>query len=329
MRILSSNSEIKNYEGIIMNKIDENNVPLQEVFEDFLTEKNIRLFVLREDLIHPEISGNKWRKLKYNCIEAKEKGFKQLLTFGGAYSNHIAATAAAGREFGFNTIGIIRGEEALPLNNTLQIAANNGMMLKYVSRNFYRDEKYNASFLKELKNEFGDFYLVPEGGSNAFAVKGCTEIKNNILNHFDVIACACGTGGTISGIIASLDHSKTIIGFPALKGGEFLMKDIQQLLNDYTTIFNQLIKNNNWSLNTDYHFGGYGKISNELVEFINDFKQKHHIPLDLIYTGKMLFGIYHIAKTTEQLNGKKIVVVHTGGLQGNKGFEERFNVVLK
>lgn len=312
-----------------MFNINQNNISLTPIFEDFFKTKNIQLFVLREDLIHPEISGNKWRKLKYNCIEAKEKGFKQLLTFGGAYSNHIAATAAAGREFGFNTIGIIRGEEALPLNNTLQLAADNGMTLKYVSRNFYRDEKYNASFLKELRNELGDFYLIPEGGSNAFAVKGCAEIKNNILIDFDVIACACGTGGTISGIIASLDHSKTIIGFPALKGGEFLVNDIQQLLNDYSTVFNQQITNNNWSLNTDYHFGGYGKISNELVDFINDFKQKHQILLDLIYTGKMLFGIYHIAKTTEQLNGKKIVVVHTGGLQGNKGFEERFNLVLK
>lgn len=312
-----------------MFNINQNNISLTPIFEDFFTTKNIQLFVLREDLIHPEISGNKWRKLKYNCIEAKEKGFKQLLTFGGAYSNHIAATAAAGREFGFNTIGIIRGEEALPLNNTLQLAANNGMMLKYVSRNFYRDEKYNASFLKELRNELGDFYLVPEGGSNAFAVKGCAEIKNNILIDFDVIACACGTGGTIAGIIASLDNSIEVIGFSALKGGDFLKNDIQQLLNEYSIVFKQKVKNNNWKLNTDYHFGGYGKISNELVDFVNDFKQKYHIPLDLIYTGKMLFGIYHIAKTTEQLNGKKIVVVHTGGLQGNKGFEERFNVVLK
>lgn len=312
-----------------MLNVNENNIPLQKIEETIFKEKGIELFVLREDLIHPEISGNKWRKLKYNCIEAKEKGFKQLLTFGGAYSNHIAATAAAGSEFGFNTIGIIRGEEVLPLNNTLQLAANNGMKFKYVSRNFYREEKYNSNFLAELRAECGDFYLVPEGGSNAFAVKGCTEIKNNILVDFDVIACACGTGGTISGIIASLDHSKTIIGFPALKGGEFLVNDIQQLLNDYSIKFNAAIENNNWKLNTDYHFGGYGKISNELVGFVNDFKQKHHIPLDLIYTGKMLFGIYHIAKTTEQLNGKKIVVVHTGGLQGNKGFEERLKIVLK
>jgi 1-aminocyclopropane-1-carboxylate deaminase/D-cysteine desulfhydrase-like pyridoxal-dependent ACC family enzyme len=303
-------------------------IPTEEIKEDFFESKNVQLFVLREDLIHPEISGNKWRKLKYNCLEAKEKGFTQLLTFGGAYSNHIAATAAAGREFEFNTIGIIRGEETLPLNNTLQIAANNGMKFKYVSRSFYRDNKYQPTFLEELKHEFGDFYLVPEGGSNAFAVKGCTEIKNNITIDFDVITCANGTGGSIAGIIASLDNSKTIIGFPALKGGAFLVNDIQRLLEEYSIKFDATIENNKWKLNTDYHFGGYGKINQELVDFVNDFQLKHNIPLDLVYTGKMMFGIYQMIKTTNQLDGKKIVAVHTGGLQGNTGFEERLGIIL-
>ncbi len=312
-----------------MIKIDENNIPLQEVVEDFLTERNIKLFVLREDLIHPEISGNKWRKLKYNIQEAKNKGLKKVVTFGGAYSNHIAATAAAGNYFGLETVGIIRGEETLPLNTTLQLAVDNGMKFKYVSRSFYRDDKYNPTFLKELKKEVGDFYLVPEGGSNAFAVKGCTEIIKNINIDFDVITCACGTGGTIAGIIASLDNSKEIIGFPALKGGDFLVDDINRLLESYQATFNQSIQNNNWKLNTDFHFGGYGKITNELVDFVNEFKVKHQIPLDLIYTGKMMFGIYHLAKTTEQLNGKNIVIIHTGGLQGNKGFEERLNLNLR
>lgn len=311
-----------------MPTINENNIPLIEIFEDFLKEKNIRLYVLREDLIHPEISGNKWRKLKYNLREAKNQGFSKLVTYGGAYSNHIAATAAAGRDYGIETIGIIRGEETLPLNNTLQIAANNGMKFKYVSRSFYRNNKYNSTFLEELKHEFGDFYLVPEGGSNVFAVKGCTEIKNNITVDFDVITCANGTGGTIAGIIVSLDNSKTIIGFPALKGGGFLVNDIQRLLNEYSIKFDATIENKNWKLNTDYHFGGYGKITNELIDFVNDFKLKHNIPLDLVYTGKMMFGIYQLIKTTNQLNGKKIVAVHTGGLQGNTGFEERLGIKL-
>lgn len=311
-----------------MSTINENNIPLIEIFEDFLKEKNIRLYVLREDLIHPEISGNKWRKLKYNLWEAKNQGLNKMVTYGGAYSNHIAATAAAGRSFGIETVGIVRGEETLPLNSTLQSAANNGMKFKYVSRNFYRDDKYNANFLAELRVEFGDFYLVPEGGSNAYAVKGCTEIKNNIIVDFDVITCANGTGGTIAGIIASLENSKEIVGFPALKGGAFLINDIQRLLNEYSLKFDVKINNNNWILNTDYHFGGYGKINQQLVDFVNDFKIKHNVPLDLVYTGKMMFGIYQIIKTTNQLNGKKIVAVHTGGLQGNKGFEERFGIDL-
>lgn len=309
-----------------MYRVDENNVPLQEVTEDFLVKKNIKLFVLREDLIHPEISGNKWRKLKYNCVEAKEKGHSQLLTFGGAYSNHIAATAAAGKEFGFKTVGIIRGEETLPLNNTLKQASEYGMKFKYVNRGFYRNEKYNSEFLKTLKSEFGDFYLVPEGGSNPFAVKGCSEIISNISIDYDVITCACGTGGTISGIIASVDKSKEIIGFPALKGGEFLIENIQKLLHDFSIQFDYQVSKSNWILNTDFHFGGYGKITPDLVEFVTRFKQQKKIPLDLIYSGKMLFGIYQLAKTTDVFNNKTIVAIHTGGLQGNAGFEERLGI---
>lgn len=301
-------------------------IPLQQVNVDFLEEKNIQLFVLREDLIHPSISGNKWRKLLYNLQESKIQEKNQLLTFGGAYSNHIAATAAAGKQFGFKTIGIIRGEEHLPLNPTLQLAVENGMQLKYISRSLYKEEKYNISFLQEMKTEFGDFYLIPEGGSNAFAVKGCTEILKNINIDYDVICCACGTGGTITGIIAAANETKEIIGFPALKGGEFLKNDIQQLLANYQLQFDIKISVKNWSLITDYHFGGYAKTNTELIDFVNDFYQKQNIPLDLIYTGKMLYGILHLAKTSSKFNGKKIVAVHTGGLQGNKGFT---NIHLK
>ena len=296
-------------------------IPLQQIKLDFLEEKNIQLYVLREDLIHPTISGNKWRKLFYNLQEAKHQGKNQLLTFGGAFSNHIAATAAAGKQFGFKTIGIIRGEEHLPLNPTLQLAYENGMQFHYVDRTFYREKKYDVLFLETLKEQYGDFYLVPEGGSNAFAVKGCTEIIKNINIDYDIICCACGTGGTIAGIIASVDETKQVIGFPALKGGEFLKNDIQQLLADYQQQFSVEINHPNWSLNTDYHFGGYAKITPELIDFVNDFYQNHSIPLDLIYTGKMLFGIYEMAKMSAFFNGKKIVAIHTGGLQGNCGFK--------
>lgn len=309
--------------------INENNIPLQKIEECFLSDKNIELYVLREDLIHPEISGNKWRKLKYNIKEAKEKDYNTLLTFGGAFSNHIAATAAAGKIFGFKTIGIIRGEETLPLNSTLKLAEDNGMIFKYISREQYKEEnKYESNFTNDLKKEFGDFYPIPEGGSNALAVKGCTEIIDNINIDFDIIAIGCGTGGTIAGIIASLDNSKKILGFPALKGGGFLRDDIEDLLKEYESELNEQAKNTNYQLICDYHFGGFAKVKPNLIGFIREFKTKNNILLDFIYTGKMLFGLYDMIQNSDEWNNKKIIVIHTGGLQGNKGFEERLGITI-
>ncbi|MDF1672236.1 MAG: pyridoxal-phosphate dependent enzyme [Vicingaceae bacterium] len=300
-----------------MQYTNENNIPLTEVFDTCIRAKNSRLFILREDLIHPEISGNKWRKLKYNIAEAKSLNKKTLVTFGGAYSNHIAATAAAGKEFDLKTIGIIRGEEVLPLNSTLQLAKDNGMELNFISRGDYR--------VKDTSNYDG-CYVIPEGGSNAFAVKGCTEIIEKLTVDYDVICSACGTGGTLAGIIASTE--KQVIGFPALKGGNFLKEDIVSLLDEYANQFSVKGKNKKWDLATDYHFGGYAKVKPELIEFVKQFKGKHKIPLDLIYTGKMLFGIYDLLQNTNQLDGKTIIAIHTGGLQGNKGFEDRLGIVL-
>ena len=291
--------------------VNENNIPLQKIEANFLTQKNVALFILREDLIHPTISGNKWRKLKYNIIEAKEKGFDTLVTFGGAFSNHIAATAAAGNAFGLKTVGIIRGEKVS--NATLDLAIENGMQLKFISREDYKHK--NTS-------QYSDCYIVPEGGSNALAVKGCSEIVKNINIDYDIICCACGTGGTIAGIISSTD--KQVLGFSALKGGGGLIEDIQKLLSDYSP----KKEYKNWSLITDYHFGGYAKVKPELIDFIRDFKVKHNIILDFIYTGKMLFGLFDMIKNTNQLDNKRIIVVHTGGVQGNKGFEERFGITL-
>jgi len=307
--------------------LNNKDIPLIEIQEACIQEKNSKVYVLREDLIHPEISGNKWRKLKYNIVEAKNQHADTLLTFGGAYSNHIAATAAAGANFGLNTIGVIRGEETIPLNNTLKLAQQKGMQFKYISRIEYR-QKNQDSFINKLSSEYENVYIVPEGGSNAYAVRGCTEIMQNIAIEYDLVACACGTGGTIAGIIASLKKDKKVFGFPALKGGDFLRKDIDKLINDYSTQYNQPIENKNWDLILDYHFGGYAKINEDLVSFVREFKHKHNIPLDLIYTGKMMYGIFDLLKNTEHLDNKTIIVVHTGGVQGNKGFEERFGIDL-
>lgn len=273
---------------------------------------NIKLTVKREDLLHPHISGNKFRKLKYNILEAKNHGSKSVLTFGGAFSNHIAATAAAGKEYGFKTIGVIRGEEVIDKiesNPTLRFAQQCGMIFKFVSREDYR-HKTDTGFIENLRVEFGDFYLVPEGGTNELAVKGCEEILTAEDAEFTHIACAVGTGGTISGIIKSAASTQTVIGFPALKGAG-LLEDICKFA-----------PKGNWELIEDYHFGGYGKINEELVTFINDFFDKTNIPLDPVYTGKTFFGVIDLVHKGYFTEGSTILLIHTGGLQGIEGMNK-------
>lgn len=287
----------------------------QSIVLSVLKDKNINLFIKREDLIHSFVSGNKFRKLKYNVKEALNQNKDTLLTFGGAFSNHIAATAFAGKQAGLKTIGVIRGEElgndlvkTLSKNNTLSEAHNNGMQFHFVSREKYR-EKSNISFIDDLKNQFGDFYLVPEGGTNELAVKGCEEILTESDSEFDYICVACGTGGTISGLINASNNNQTVLGFPALKG-DFLTKEIMPFVN----------QKENWKLITDYHFGGYAKYNSELINFVNQFKEDTTIQLDPIYTGKMLFGIVDLIKKNYFSENSKILAIHTGGIQGIKGF---------
>jgi len=280
-----------------------------------LAEKNISLAIKREDLLHPFISGNKYRKLKYNLLAAQEQGYDTLLTFGGAYSNHIAAVAFTGKERGMKTIGIIRGEELHDNwqgNPTLEHAYSNGMRFKFVSRQTYK-EKESSEFILKLKQQFGDFYLVPEGGTNALAVKGCEEILTEQDAEFDVICTCVGTGGTVAGLINSSHEHQRVFGFSALKG-DFLNKTIAEITTK-----------DNWRLMTYYHFGGYAKVSLELIQFINRFKTDTGIPLDPIYTGKMLFGLFDMIKNDNFAKGTKILAIHTGGIQGIVGM----NTVLK
>ncbi|PKD21075.1 1-aminocyclopropane-1-carboxylate deaminase [Salegentibacter salinarum] len=273
----------------------------------------ISLYLKREDLIHPEVSGNKFRKLKYNIARALEEKQKTLLTFGGAYSNHIAATAAAGELFGLETIGVIRGEElgkdletTLAQNPTLKFANSCGMQFKFISRGDYR-KKENRELQEELKKEFGEFYLVPEGGTNELAVKGCQEILTEKDREFQFVAVSVGTGGTLAGLVNASDINQKILGFPALKG-DFLSEEIDK----YSF-------NSNWELKTDYHFGGYAKVDSELINFINNFKKKYKIQLDPVYTGKLVFGIFDLIKAGYFPSGSKIMAIHTGGLQGIQG----------
>ena len=293
------------------------NTPLEEVNDPFLRERKISLWIKREDLNHPQISGNKWHKLKYNIHKAKEQGKDTLLTFGGAYSNHIYAVAAAGKIFNFNTIGIIRGEEHNPLNPTLSFAKENGMKLYYLDRGSYR-KKNSTEIFDDLIKKFGDFYLLPEGGTNELAVKGCSEIITKINIDYDYICCPCGTGGTLAGLITGLRGEKIALGFAVLKGASFLKENVNSLLmSDNET------PPENWDINLDYHFGGYAKFNKQLLEFMERFKAHTRIPIEPIYTGKMLFGIYDLIANGFFKQESRIVAIHTGGLQGLSGLQHK------
>lgn len=282
--------------------------PLHLLKDPVLEKSGIEFYLKRDDLIHAEISGNKWRKLKYNLIKAEELGFKKLLTFGGAYSNHIYATAAAGHYFGFDTLGIIRGNELdSRANPTLRFASEMGMEFIFTERNDYRSKEW---FYEKFSQEY---YIIPEGGSNSFAIPGTAEITDEIYSELipDYIACAVGTGGTLAGIISKCHAQTRVIGFSALKNGSFLQDDILQLTGNQTISCS-------WEIETEnYHFGGYAKTKPALTEFIKAFEIRNPgVKLDQVYTGKMMFGLYDMIQKNSIKSGTKIVVIHTGGLQG-------------
>ena len=266
----------------------------------------VKITVKRLDLVHPQISGNKFFKLKYNFLDAQRQGFKKVLTFGGAYSNHIAAAAYAAHACGFASAGMIRGEElaARPLNPTLQTAQQFGMQLRFISREQYR-QKHTAEFLAQLQAVYPEHYVIPEGGTNALAIQGCREIlTENDVNNFDLICCAAGTGGTIAGLIEASRPQQRILGFSALKG---------LFLNDEVA---KLTAKTNWEIIDDYCCGGYAKTTPELLQFIRLFEAEHSLPLEQIYTGKMLFGISQMIQRGEIASDQRVLIIHSGGLQG-------------
>lgn len=297
-----------------MEPLKFNNLHIENQLVNIALPNGISLHIKREDKNHHFVSGNKLRKLKYNILQAQKEGKTQLLTFGGAYSNHITATAAAGQLMGLKTIGIIRGEELrskIDENPTLSFAQKCGMDFQFISRENYR-LKHTNEFLHQLKKHYGsDTYIVPEGGTNEFAVKGCEEILTEQDSKFDVICSAVGTGGTISGLINSSFSHQIVLGFPALKG-EFLSDVIKQ----YTS-------KTNWQLIHDYNFGGYAKVSDELISFLNNFNKKTGISLDPIYTGKMIFAIFALSNKNFFKPNTKILAIHTGGLQGIQGINQK------
>lgn len=269
--------------------------------------------MLREDLIGGEVQGNKYRKLFYNLAEARKLDKDTLLTFGGAYSNHIAAVAAAGKQYDFKTIGFIRGKELASKwtdNPTLKEAANNGMRFQFLSRTTYR-QKSTQEFLSKLSDEYPSAYIIPEGGTNELAIQGCREILGPHTADYDFIAVPVGTGGTMAGLVeAALPH-QTVLGFSSLKG-DFLKDEISKWTSK-----------TNWRLISDYSFGGYAKINEELIAFINQFKTDTGIPLDPVYTSKMMYGLYKLLKAEDFPENSRILAVHTGGLQGIDGMKAK------
>jgi 1-aminocyclopropane-1-carboxylate deaminase/D-cysteine desulfhydrase-like pyridoxal-dependent ACC family enzyme len=289
-------------------------VPLQKIDTGFLQMETVELYMYRLDMNHPSISGNKLFKLHYNLLEAKKQNKETLLTFGGAFSNHIAATAAAGKKHGLQTIGVIRGDEHQELNLTLKFAQECGMELHYVPRSLYRDK---VTLDRYVKNKFmeRDHYLIPEGGSNELGILGCKEIAKGIPIEFDTICCPCGTGATMAGITLSLKNHQKAIGLQVLKAENFIATEIKSWLNHFNS------DQQNWNINEEYHFGGYAKVNSDLIDFIGGFEEQNNIPLDYIYTGKMMYGIFDLIRKGTFKKGETIVAVHTGGLQGNAGFD--------
>ncbi|WMJ71820.1 pyridoxal-phosphate dependent enzyme [Cytophagaceae bacterium ABcell3] len=303
--------------------IEPANSPLQEIKSTLLDKHKLRLLVKRDDLLHPLVSGNKWRKLKYNLQEVSKQGLGSILSFGGAYSNHIYSLAAAGKIVGIKTIGVIRGEELDPQSNpTLKFASSCGMKLKFVSREKFR-EKYSKSFTRELEEEFGSFFLLPEGGSNALALPGCAEIVAELNKPFDYICSPCGTGGTIAGISSALNAHQTALGFSVLKAPGYIKEQVFQLLES-----TQLPKARNLEVIEDYHFGGYGKITRELIAFMESFENAHGFAIEPVYSAKMFYGIFDLANKGYFPTGSEIVAVHTGGLQGLYGMESRIRKIM-
>jgi 1-aminocyclopropane-1-carboxylate deaminase len=283
------------------------------------------LYLARLDQLPYPASGNKWFKLKYNLLEAQRQGLQQLITFGGAYSNHLYATAEAADFCGFKSVGIVRGEEHFPLNKTLCYCASKGMRLFYMSREDYR-KKTDETFLQAWMKARGltQSYLIPEGGSNAWAVKGVSELIDLLPADTNIIATACGTGATLAGLIAGLKPHQEAWGFAVLKGSDFLMENIQQLL----TAAKVSVQNKNWKLFSEYHGGGYAKTPDELLSFVREFKDDQGILLDPIYNSKMLYGVFDLASKGLLPGDKKIVLLHTGGVQAWNGLPEKKRIFL-
>lgn len=283
---------------------------LTKITDPFLDDHKVELWIKRDDLLHPIISGNKWRKLKYILNNAHLQGADTLISMGGAYSNHLHALAYIGKCLKLKTVGLVRGERPEPLTPTLQDMEDWGMGLRFVSRSQYRLLR-NHKHWQELPGIEPNQYWLPEGGATHLALEGAGEIVDEIDIPYDTLCVACGTGATLSGLIRKTPKEKSVLGFASLKNAGFLKNDVQSFLFDSF---------NNWEIIYAYHFGGFAKLDPKLQSFINDFESLTLVPLDAVYTGKMMYGIYDLIAQGYFSRGHRIIAVHTGGIQGKRGY---------
>ena len=290
-------------------------IPVQAIEDDCLERAGVRLSVLRLDLVDPVISGNKWFKLKYNLARANDLGQRTVLSFGGAWSNHLHALAETGRQHGFQTIGLVRGDIPCPLNACLQDASDAGMQLIAVDRTSYA-QKHLPEFLAQLRNRFGDFYLVPEGGANREGILGCAEVASLYdQDQFDLVCLSCGTGTMLAGMASA--SRVPLLGFQALKAKGYLETTVNSHFRNFG-----ISPVCPWSINEDFHFGGFARINEKLMRFLTVFEDRHDIPLEPVYSAKMLFGLYEMINKRDFFpRNCSILVVHGGGLQGRRGYE--------
>lgn len=287
--------------------------PVQQISNPLFDDHGVKVFIKRDDLIHPMISGNKWRKLKYVLKQAQAEGKTHLVTFGGAYSNHLMATAATAAKFGFKATGIVRGEEVD--NDTLFLSRLHGMNLQFTDRDSYRDKP--ALFNQYFGNDEQAFFI-DEGGASAEGAKGCSELVNELTETYDHIFCACGTGTTAAGIINGLNGHQLKTKFnavPVFKNGGFIKEEIERFLTAQA----------DYNIHTSYHFGGYGKANDELISFIKQFVAATGILIEPVYTGKMMYALYDLISKGHFKPGSKILAIHSGGIWGLLGMKEKFN----
>ncbi|OOQ59279.1 1-aminocyclopropane-1-carboxylate deaminase/D-cysteine desulfhydrase [Mucilaginibacter pedocola] len=286
--------------------------PIHQITDPLFEAKGIEVYIKRDDMIHPLISGNKWRKLKYLLQKAQDEGKTHLITFGGAYSNHLLATAAAAAKFGFRSTGIVRGEEVE--NDTLFMCRLHGMQLLFTDRDSYRDKP--ALFEKHFGNN-ADAFFIDEGGASAEGAQGCSELVDELTDTYTHIFCACGTGTTAAGIINGISKHQLSTRFnaiPVFKNGGFMRDEIDSYLS----------KPVDYDLHLDYHFGGYAKTTPDLIQFIKTFVAKTGVLIEPVYTAKMLYALYDLAAKDHFKAGDKILAIHTGGIWGLMGMKEKF-----